>query len=32
MRALLLVTEHDGPTMIARIGVMRAINPRRAGD
>jgi hypothetical protein len=26
MEALLLVAEHDGPTMFARIGVMRAIN------
>jgi hypothetical protein len=26
MAALLLVAEHDGPTMFARIGVMRAIN------
>src|SRR5258708_5210487 len=26
MRALLLVAEHDGPTMFARIGVMRALN------
>ena len=25
MRALLLVAEHDGPTMFARIGVMRAL-------
>jgi hypothetical protein len=24
MEALLLVAEHDGPTMFARIGVMRA--------
>jgi hypothetical protein len=24
--ALLLVVEHDGPTMFARIGVMRALN------
>ena len=37
MQALLLVVEHDGPTMFARIGVMRALNltssaclPRRA--
>jgi hypothetical protein len=34
MEALLLVAEHDGPTMFARIGVMRALNhiasqPRR---
>lgn len=26
MQALLLVTEHGGPTMLARIGVMRALN------
>ena len=26
MEALLLVAEHDGPTMLARIGVMRALN------
>ncbi len=26
MQALLLVVEHDGPTMFARIGIMRAIN------
>jgi hypothetical protein len=26
MQALLLVAEHDGPTMFARIGVMRALN------
>jgi hypothetical protein len=26
MQALLLVAEHGGPTMFARIGVMRAIN------
>jgi hypothetical protein len=26
MQALLLVAEHDGPTMLARIGVMRALN------
>ena len=24
MQALLLVTEHDGPTMFAQVGVMRA--------
>ena len=28
MQALLLVAEHDGPPMFARIGVMRAINRR----
>ena len=26
LQALLLVAEHDGPTMMARIGVMRALN------
>jgi hypothetical protein len=26
METLLLVAEHDGPTMFARIGVMRALN------
>jgi hypothetical protein len=26
MEALMLVAEHDGPTMFARIGVMRALN------
>jgi hypothetical protein len=26
MEALLLVAEHDGPPMFARIGVMRALN------
>jgi len=26
MEVLLLVAEHDGPTMFARIGVMRALN------
>jgi hypothetical protein len=26
MQALLLVAEHNGPTMLARIGVMRALN------
>jgi len=26
MEALLLVSEHDGPTMFARIGMMRALN------
>jgi hypothetical protein len=26
MQALILVSEHDGPTMFARIGVMRALN------
>jgi hypothetical protein len=28
MEALMLVAEHDGPTMFARIGVMRALNRR----
>jgi hypothetical protein len=26
MKALLLVAEHGGPTMFARIGIMRALN------
>ena len=26
MEALLLVVEHGGPTMFARIGIMRALN------
>jgi len=26
MQALLLVVEHDGPTMFARIGIIRALN------
>jgi hypothetical protein len=26
---LILVAEHDGPTMMARIGVMRALNAGR---
>jgi hypothetical protein len=26
MQTLLLVAEHDGPTMFARIGVMRTLN------
>jgi len=26
MQALSLVAEHEGPTMFARIGVMRALN------
>ena len=26
MQAQLLVAEHDGPTMFARIGIMRALN------
>ena len=28
MQALLLVAENNGPTMLARIGVMRALNRR----
>jgi hypothetical protein len=28
MQALLLVAVHDGPTMFARIGAMRALNRR----
>jgi hypothetical protein len=28
MEALILVAERDGPTMFARIGVMRALNHR----
>jgi hypothetical protein len=28
MEALILVAETDGPTMLARIGVMRALNAR----
>jgi hypothetical protein len=26
MQALILVAEHDGPTIFARIGVMKALN------
>jgi len=26
MEALLLVAEHDGPELFARIGIMRALN------
>jgi hypothetical protein len=26
MQALLLVAEHGGPTMLARVGVMRGLN------
>jgi hypothetical protein len=29
MEALMLVAERDGPTMFARIGVMKALNRRR---
>jgi hypothetical protein len=32
MTALLLVTERDGPTMFARIGVMRALNRKLGGN
>ena len=32
MEALLLVAESDGPTMFARIGVMRALNRRVERD
>jgi hypothetical protein len=28
MQPLLLVAEHKGPTMFARIGIMRALNRR----
>jgi hypothetical protein len=28
MQVLILVVEHDGPTMFARIGMMRALNRR----
>jgi hypothetical protein len=31
MAALLLVAEHDGPTMFARIGAMRALTRLRMG-
>jgi hypothetical protein len=31
MEALILVATHGGPTMFARIGVMRALNRRGAG-
>jgi hypothetical protein len=40
MEALILVVEHNGPTMFARVGIMRALNrgrpdpapmPRRKG-
>ena len=30
MEALLLVAEHDGPTMVARIGVMRALHRHKS--
>jgi hypothetical protein len=29
MQALMLVAEHDGPTMFARIGMMRALHKRK---
>jgi hypothetical protein len=29
MQALMLVAEQDGPTMFARIGVVRALNRHR---
>jgi hypothetical protein len=32
MEALLLVAERDGPTMFARIGVMRALNRLSSGS
>ena len=32
MEALLLVAEQGGPTMFARIGVMRALNRHRVGE
>jgi hypothetical protein len=32
MEALLLVAEHGGPTMLARIGVMRALNRHVESD
>jgi hypothetical protein len=31
MEALILVAENGGPTMLARIGVMRSEPPRRTG-
>ena len=31
MEALMLVAEQDGPTMLARIDVMRALNARTVG-
>jgi hypothetical protein len=30
MQGLLLVAEHDGPTMFARIGVMQALHRHQA--
>ena len=32
MQALILVADHDGPTMLARIGVMRALRARSCTD
>jgi hypothetical protein len=32
MQALILVAEHDGPTIFARIGVMKASRAHVAGD
>ena len=32
MEALLLVAEQGGPTMFARIGVLRALNRHRVGE
>jgi hypothetical protein len=32
MQALLLVAEHDGPTMLARIGVMKALNRQQVRE
>ncbi|MFK4725840.1 hypothetical protein ABIE89_006940 [Bradyrhizobium niftali] len=32
MEALLLVAEHNGPTMFARIGMMRALHRHRPKD
>ena len=29
MQALMLVAEHDGPTMFARIGMMQALHPHK---
>jgi|ERR1700733_12569863 hypothetical protein len=32
METLILVVTHDGPTMLARIGVMRALNRRQVRE
>jgi hypothetical protein len=32
MEALILVATLSGPTMLARIGVLRALNPQHARD